>query len=367
VTRRLQYAKEEILAEPGYASRNRYEGRDFHGGFDAAGKYMPPRSLHRPQAIAAWTSVIAAAGEPTEVVRMSEVDRVFFPSVGQAKLLLRSGARDAMTRMLTLIGVTEGFGNDGIRALPQLDPRQLYVEPMDETCVGHLWKGLFEAHGNDEAGRGEEAGHDEMWYAIRDASLGHPTITPDMFENLPIAPPPGYSGPAKAAPQALRVSSLTSQLFPDQLDPMFEITLTALTQILVIELMAFSTFAWARDVLGDGRCSAAPEFAAGMIDCIQADEAIHVAYLQCALAETRMRTLRSTAGGTLPGNVVIDAIARKVVTDNTGGRWERMNRYRMGQIRRELDGRDDGRKILKEFAELGPVPDDESVVMNAPA
>jgi hypothetical protein len=353
---RLCFTREEILAEPVYARRHRYEGHTFHGGFDAQGTYLPPRSRFRVPAIEAWTRALAVAGAPTEVVSMREVDRVFFPNVAQAKLLLRHGATDAMTRMLTLIGVTEGFGNDGIRALPILDPSQLFVEPVSETCVGHLWNGLLEAHGNDEAGRADEAGHDEMWYAIRDASLGHPDIPADMFENLPIAPPPGYEGPAKPAPQALRVSSLATQLFPGQLDPLVEITLTALMQILVIELMAFSTFAWAREVLGDRDCSAAPEFAQGMIDCIQADEAIHVAYLQCALSETRARTLRTMSGETLAGAIVIDSIARKIVSENTGGRWQRMNHYRMGQIRRELESRPSGESILREFGSLGEVP-----------
>ena len=52
---------------------------------------------------------------------------------------------------------------------------------------------------HDEAGCGDEAGHDVMWYAIRDAALDNPAVTSDMFENLPIAPPPGYTGPAKPA------------------------------------------------------------------------------------------------------------------------------------------------------------------------
>ena len=66
----------------------------------------------------------------------------------------------------------------------------------DQLAVeaAHLFDGLLEAHGNDEAGRGPEAGHDQMWFAVRDAALADPPITIDMFENLPIAPPPGYEG-----------------------------------------------------------------------------------------------------------------------------------------------------------------------------
>lgn len=290
MTRRLRYSYEEIMAERPYAARLRRGSKLFHGGLDEDGRDMPPRSLHRLDAIAAWSRALAAAGAPTAIVNREAVDREFFPNVAQTKFLLRDGARNAMTRILTVIGISEGFGNDGIRALPQLDLSAYYVEPLEETCLGHLYRGLMEAHGNDEAGRGDEAGHDQMWYAIRDTSLESPRITPDVFENLPIAPPPGYQGPAKPAPEAISVSSLTTQLCPT-LDTIFEITLNALTQILVIELMAYSTFAWAREVLADPSCSADPAFAPMMVDYIQVDEGIHVGYLQCALAETRCRTL----------------------------------------------------------------------------
>lgn len=361
MSKRLHYSYEEIMMDHDYVERIHHDGRLFHGGLDAAGRYVPPRSRHRLDAIAAWRERLEQRKQASEVVRLEDVERAFFPNVAQAKLLLRSGAKEALTRILTLIGVTEGFGNDGIRALPAMDLSHFYTSPLEDTCLGHLRTGLMEAHGNDEAGRGDESGHDQMWYAIRDAALERPTITADMFENLPIAPPPGYEGPAKPGPEAIGVSSLASQLFPE-LAPMFELTLTALAQILVIELMAFSTFAWAREVLADPLGSAAPTFGPTMVDRITVDEGIHVGYLQCALAETRCRLLVSAVGGTLGGAQVVDAIVKKIVAQNTGARWDRMNVYRMKQIRAELERRRDGERLLAEFAELGPVPAESAAV-----
>lgn len=353
---KLAWMKEEILADCDYASRIRHEGTLFHGGLDKRGNYIPPRSRHRLDAIAAWSTQLDDSGHRTQVVFPDQVARAFFPTVEQSKLLLRHGARGAMTRILTLIGITEGFGNDGIKIMPRLDLQRHFREPLEGTCLAHLYDGLLEAHGNDEAGRGDEAGHNVMWYHIRDAALDSPTVTPDMFENLPIAPPPGYSGPAKAAPEAIRVSDLTSRLFPT-LDPMLELTLTALTQILVIELLAYSTFAWAQRVLSDPDCSAAPNFAPRMVDYIQRDENIHVAYLQCALAETRCRTLVDEEGNDLRGSVVVGAISTKMLRSQMGTRSDRMLAHRMGQIREELSGRPDGQRLLAEFAALGPVPE----------
>jgi len=358
---RLDYSTEEILSEAVYADRIRRGTTLFHGGVDADGTYIPPRSRYRPQAIAAWSEKLRSCGQPTEVIPREVCAREFFPNQAQSKLLLRHGARGAMTRIITLIGITEGFGNDGIKLMPALDLREHFVEPVDHTCLAHLHRGLFEAHGNDEAGRGEESGHDKMWYEIRDAALDNPTITPDMYENLPIAPPPGYHGPAKPSPEAISVSQLAAQMFP-ALDPSLELMLRAMAQILVIELVAFDTFAWAREVLSDPECSGDPEFVPWLVDCIQQDEAIHVAYLQCALAEARSRTLLGAGGEELAGSEVIDAFCQSTREALIGGeRWERMMRYRYSQICAELETRSDGARLLDEIRALGPVPADDSM------
>jgi hypothetical protein len=353
---KLSYSREEIFAEHAYAKRIRRRGVLFHGGLDESGAYLSPRSLRRAGAIRAWGEQLAAAGAPTEAMRFERTVPEFFPSVAQTKLLLRSGARGAMTRILTLIGITEGFGNDGIRALPPLEFQAHFAESIEGTGLAHLHGGLLEAHGADEAGRGLEAGHDTMWYAIRDAALECPTVTADMYENLPITPPPGYAGPAKPAPEAMSPGDIAQRMFPE-IDPLLEIELSVFAQILFLELVAYGTFAWAREVLADPACSAAPEFAPWMVDCIRQDEGLHVGYLQCALAEARSRTIRTQDGGTIPGAPVVDAICERIVRAQTGGRRDRMLAYRMRQIRAELAARADGERILTEFERLGPVPD----------
>lgn len=93
-----------------------------------------------------------------------------------------------------------------------------------------------------------------------------------------------------------------------------------------------------------------------MIDYIQADENIHVSYPQGALAEVRARTVIDQEGRELPGTDVVDTICERIIRRNTGSRWERMMAYRMAQIRKELDARAGGERILTEFAALGPIP-----------
>ncbi len=355
---KLTYTRDELLAHHDYARKLTRKGRTFHGGLLADGSYRPPRSLHRIDAIRAWSDQVVASGGRLEVMNRQEIiaRNPFFPTVEQAKLLLRHGCKDAMTRLLTMIGVIEGFGNDGIRLLPPLDMQKFFVEPVQGTCLDHLHRGLLSAHGQDEAGSGVEAGHDEMWFAIRDAALDDPEVTDSMFENLPIAPPPGYQGRAKASPDALVAASQGGErLFPE-LAVALELTLRALAQILLVEHGAYATFNWAREVLADPACSAQPVWAPQMVDYIQADEDIHVSYLNCALAETSTRTLVGERGERLPGRIVVARICEAAIERQSGERVERMKRDRYQHILRELDRRPDGQRILAAFRSAGPVP-----------
>src|ERR1044072_8033233 len=54
------------------------------------------------------------------------------------------------------------------------DFQKIVVEDLSETCLGHLNKGLLEAHGWDEGGTKSKGigGHDDMWFAVRGALLG---------------------------------------------------------------------------------------------------------------------------------------------------------------------------------------------------
>ena len=53
-TARLRYSRDEILTDPDYATRIERNGVLLHGGYAADGTYLPPRSVHRVPAIAAW-------------------------------------------------------------------------------------------------------------------------------------------------------------------------------------------------------------------------------------------------------------------------------------------------------------------------
>ena len=80
---------------------------------------------------------------------------------------------------LTRIGTVEGYGAN-IRLLKPKDLQRHFVEDVRGTAIDHLGGGLFEAHGRDEAGWEEEAGHRDMWFAARDIAFERPADELDM-------------------------------------------------------------------------------------------------------------------------------------------------------------------------------------------
>ena len=81
-----------------------------------------------------------------------------------------SGVPEPLMATLTRIGTVEGYGAN-IRLLKPQDLQKHFVEDVGGTAIDHLGGGLFEAHGRDEAGWDEEAGHKDMWFAARDIAF----------------------------------------------------------------------------------------------------------------------------------------------------------------------------------------------------
>ena len=163
---RLVYSPEELLSSGDYAEPLYANGVRCHGGFDAAGAYRSPRTVHRNAAIAAWQGQLLRAGH--ELVEIpAGLMPPQHPNVAQARLLLRNGVREPIVRALTIISIIEGFGAM-IREVEVPDLDALLVEPFEGTALAHLRSGLFEAHARDESGYRDEGGHKQMWEAARD-------------------------------------------------------------------------------------------------------------------------------------------------------------------------------------------------------
>ncbi len=211
-----------------------------------------------------------------------------FPNVEQARFLIRAGVPEPLMATLTRIGTVEGFGAN-IRLLQPKDLQRHFVEDIGGTAIDHLGQGLFEAHGRDEAGWDEEAGHKDMWFAARDIAFERSCEELDIEAML-----------ARMGFGAGRPGAEAARLLPDDVPAELEMMVSLMVRVLFIEISAFHTFAWAEAWMSDAELVAGDGEAARLVSFIRADETPHVGYLRTALTEMRDRTWRGDGGAPMP-------------------------------------------------------------------
>lgn len=328
----VAYTEEQLLSSVKYDEPLIANGVRCHGGF-VAGRYQSPRSAVRSPAIAAWQAQLRAQGKPLVDVPIAFVPP-HYPNAAQAVLLLREGVRDPLVRTLTTIAIIEGFGAM-IRDQAVPDLKTCVRESLDGTATAHLRAGLFEAHARDEAGHRQEGGHKQMWEAARDLALDNPTVPGDVLMRL-------MTGGRAAQRQ---------RLFP-QLDPRFEDLLTTMANVMIIEIFAADTFAWAEEVLGNADVSRRPQEAAAMVAYIRADEAPHVEYLRTALSELRACRLIGVDGSDVAGDVVIDGLLNRGLHVLTKDRPQRQRSETRADIAATVATHRDGAGLQRRFDAL---------------
>jgi hypothetical protein len=334
---RTTYTSEELLSDGRFEKPLFAGGVLCHGGFDRDGTYHSPRTLHRNPAVLAWQTKLTNEG-----FRLIEIADALsppqYPSVEQARLLLKRGLREPIVRALTVISILEGFGAI-IRDVRVPDLNALFVEPIDGTALAHLELGLFEAHARDEAGYRDQGGHKQMWEAARDLALENPEVPPDVFMRLM-----GDRGQARAA----------DPLFP-QLDKKLYRMLNIMSQVLAIEVFAKRTFDWGVGLLSDPEVSAAPAEAGAMVSYIRADESPHVEYLRTALSEARARTLRTEDGRSIAGSTVVDGLLHHILSRLSESRPREQRNDTRGAVAQAVEAGQAKPSLLEELDALTPV------------
>jgi hypothetical protein len=289
---KLVYSEGELYSDHAYAELHQRAGVRMHGGFDAHGRYVPPRSRGRREAIDAWTRALRERGGDLFDADASLLTGPRMPNVAQQKTLLEAGIARPFWNGLTVTGKIEGRG----RMLAEMsfpDLQEIVVEDISQMALGHLNKGLLKIHGIDEGGEPEKGigGHDVMWFVARDLACGKNAF-PD------VEPPESI-----ARPEAGR------RLMPE-LELEHEAMLSFLMNLLLIEFRAEIGFASTQEILRTptlftGRRAQAEE-AAEIVGRIREDEKIHVESLRLYLGELRELTVQTCAGGTVGGAELID-------------------------------------------------------------
>ena len=295
----LKFDREELLSEDDYARPQVEAGRRLHGGFDANGDYVSPRMRMRAPALAAWTEALRARGGDLMDTDSSLLAGIRYPNAAQSKLLLQEGLGQTFWNNLTITGHIEARG----RVLAEMqfpDFQKVVDEDIGETALGHLHKGLLEAHGLDEGGEldKEIGGHDAMWFALRDLAFGEVAYPePAVPENI--------ARPESEEPAA------------PPIEPAYAQVIYFLLNLLLIEFRAERSFALAQALLLDpelfpSRRSEA-EHAAVLVDRIRQDETVHVESLRLYLGEIRHLELKAPGGGRIRGREFVDDFWQSLV------------------------------------------------------
>ncbi len=345
----LTWTERELLADHETVEPLVAGGVHCHGGFDANGAYVSPRTANRTPAVAAWQQSHRDQFGTEILDAPIELWPEVFPNVAQSKYLLREGVREPTISSLTRIGTVEGFGSM-IRAVKVESLQSHFDESIAGTATAHLQGGLFEAHARDEAGWEDEGGHKQMWFAARDVAFEHPVsddMTQTMLERMGIVAP----GSSPPTPEEVRRNAEAMRRFPD-LDLSLEMMLRRMVGLLFIEVSAFHTFAWAEEVLSDGDLVAGDGAAAALVSYIRADETPHVDYLRTALTEMRDRTFVGASGKKIPGAVVIDTLWDTALEQSLGANRENFIRTATAELEHALESHPRRADVLEGFHAL---------------
>jgi hypothetical protein len=352
-TAQTEFTSEELLAShPGTEPLLAGDVR-CHGGFAADGAYVPPRTLHRVPAIEAWRAKHAADFGADVIDVPLETWPTHFPNIAQARYLIANGVREPLIATLTRIGTVEGFGAN-IRLLQPGDLQRHFAEDISGTATAHLGRGLFEAHGRDEAGfddaAGHTAGHEEMWFAARDIAFPEPAPEIDIAKMLERM---GFGSPGAGA------AAVTTRLLPDAIDPNVELVVNLMIRVLLIEVQAFHTFAWAEDWLADPDLVAGDGEAARLVGYIRADETPHVGYLATAITELRDRTWIGSDGTKHAGTDMIGRLWDTLLGQSLGAGRQQTRAAILGEVEHWCRTRANGESLLEGFGALA-TPEPES-------
>jgi len=337
----VQFTEDELLADRRVAAPLIAGGVRCHGGFDEDGAYVSPRTRFRVPAIQAWGAQNGRLFSSELVDVPIERWERSFPNVEQARFLIRAGVPEPLMATLTRIGTVEGYGAN-IRLLKPHDLQRHFVEDITGTAIDHLGRGLFEAHGRDEAGFDAEAGHRDMWFAARDIAFDRSCAELDvdaMLERM------GFG--------AGRPGAGAARLLPDDIPPDLEAMVSLMVRVLFIELSAFHTFAWAEAWMSDTDLVAGDGEAARLVAYIRADETPHVDYLRTALSEMRDRTWVGEGGRRHPGRDMIGRIWEPLLAHSLGPARDEGRRAALGEVEFWCAKHPDGSDLLAEFHALG--------------
>ena len=331
------YTLSELEAEHQYATSHVECGLKLHGGFDAEGQYLSPRTRHRWDAIHAWHQQLQDKGVPIVEASTTLLTEPNFPNVPQQIYLLQHGIEQSFWDSLTITGLIEARGK-ALAEVTAPDFSAIVEEDLSEMALGHMNKGLLTSHGWDEGGVPDSGigGHDVMWFAARDLVFGK--------GKYPIPEAPASIGRDKPEREML------------QLPQEHEMLLSFLMNLLMIEVRAERAFDFYEQVIADPKTfTDRPKESAHavlLINRIRQDEAVHVGWLRAAISEFRSCTIRCVDGTLVTGDTIVDPVWEKMVHWHAVEMHETVRPQSMAAMKQTVLALPDGQSVFETFESL---------------
>ena len=136
-TEQVEFTETELLMDHAFAEPLIANGERCHGGFDADGAYVSPRTRFRAPAIEAWEANRRARAGTEALTLPLDTWPANFPSIEQSKFLIGRGVPGPTISALTRIGTVEGFGAM-LRHLPLPEMQGLFDDDIRGTATDHI-------------------------------------------------------------------------------------------------------------------------------------------------------------------------------------------------------------------------------------
>lgn len=338
---KLVYSQDEIEANHPYTKPHLINGEKLHGGFDASGDYIAPRTLHRRPAVDAWREQLKRRGVDLIDASQELLSKDSFPNYQQQKFLLNHGLGFTFFNALTITGIVEGRGVALVDFIAP-DFQDIIVEDISTSALGHLNKGLLRTHGWDEGGNEQagEGGHDKIWFAVRDVLFGKGAYPEDIEPENIVRP----ESDARDMPQ---------------IPEFHEAVLSLLMNVLMVEVRAEKFFNYCQQVMRDSELfidrRQQAEESAEMVERIRTDEQIHVDYLQTVLSEFRSFTIKTKDGGEINASEILDPVWQRMVKWHAHDAQIQARDKSLEKISAALLELENGAALLEEFKSMTTV------------
>ena len=183
-----------------------------------------------------------------------------------------------------------------------------------------------------------------MWFAARDIAFESPTANVDVEKMLARM---GFGQGGAGDPLGF------DRLLPADVDHNLELVAMLMIRVLLIEVQAFHTFAWADAWLSDASLVAGDGAAAALVSYIRADETPHVGYLKTAITELRDRTWIGSSGRRYAGTEMIGTLWDAALAASLGANRVATRNAILGEVEHWCHKRPNGDDVLAEFHALG--------------